>query len=130
VAETWLRQALLLSLGVVTVSPERFDELVRQALDALPDDLAKQMDNVVVKVEASDGGRHLYGLYEGVPLTKRGPLSYGGAFPDRITIFQDTISAHSRNEHELERRVRITVFHEVAHHFGLSDERLKELGWA
>lgn len=115
---------------MITVSAERFDELVRHALDDLPEDLAEAMENVVVIVEASAQGRPLYGLYEGVPLTKRGPLSYGGVLPDRITIFQDTISAHCRDESELADRVRTTVIHEVAHHFGLSDRRLEELGWA
>jgi predicted Zn-dependent protease with MMP-like domain len=115
---------------VTTVSAERFDELVVEALQDLPEDLAKAMENVAVIVEDSAHGRPLYGLYEGVPLTKRGPMSYSGALPDRITIFQDTISAHSRNESELKNQVRKTVIHEVAHHFGISDERLSELGWA
>jgi predicted Zn-dependent protease with MMP-like domain len=115
---------------MTTVSSERFDELVVEALEDLPEDLAKAMENVAVIVEESAHGRPLYGLYEGVPLTKRGPMSYSGALPDRITIFQDTISAHSRNESELKKQVRKTVIHEVAHHFGISDERLSELGWA
>lgn len=115
---------------MTTVSAERFDELVREALEDLPPDLAKAMENVVIMVEESAGGRPLYGLYEGVPLTKRGPMSYTGAMPDRITIFQDTISASSRDEADLKKRVRKTVLHEVAHHFGISDPRLKELGWA
>jgi predicted Zn-dependent protease with MMP-like domain len=115
---------------MTTVSTERFEELVEEALEDLPDDLAKAMENVVVIVEESARGRPLYGLYEGVPLTKRGPMSYFGALPDRITIFQDTISAHCRDESELKNQVRRTVIHEVAHHFGISDERLVELGWA
>jgi predicted Zn-dependent protease with MMP-like domain len=88
------------------------------------------MENVAIIVEESAGGRPLYGLYEGIPLTKRGPMSYYGAVPDRITIFQDTISASSRDEEDLKKRVRKTVLHEVGHHFGISDPRLKELGWA
>ncbi len=115
---------------VVSVSAERFDELIREALAELPPELAKTMENVVVLVEESSHGRPLYGLYEGVPLTKRGPMSYYGAVPDRITIFQDTISASARDEEDLKKRVRKTVLHEVGHHFGISDPRLKELGWA
>jgi predicted Zn-dependent protease with MMP-like domain len=115
---------------VITVSAERFDEMVHEALQDVPPDLAREMENVAIIVEASAGGRPLYGLYEGVPLTKRGPMSYFGAVPDRITIFQDTISASASDETDLKKRVRKTVLHEVGHHFGLSDERLKELGWA
>jgi predicted Zn-dependent protease with MMP-like domain len=115
---------------VIAVSAERFDELVREALAELPPDLAKAMENVVILVEESAKGRPLYGLYEGIPLTKRGPMSYYGAVPDRITIFQDTISASARDEEDLKKRVRKTVLHEVGHHFGISDPRLKELGWA
>jgi predicted Zn-dependent protease with MMP-like domain len=115
---------------VIAVSAERFDELVREALAGLPQNLAKAMENVVVIVEESARGRPLYGLYEGVPLTKRSPMSYSGVLPDRITIFQDTISAHCRNEGELKSQVRKTVIHEVAHHFGIDDDRLSELGWS
>jgi predicted Zn-dependent protease with MMP-like domain len=115
---------------VVIVSTERFQELVEEALKTIPANLAAAMENVAVIVEESAGGRPLLGLYEGVPLTKRGPMSYGGAMPDRITIFQDTNSAQAHNEAELKQQIRKTVIHEVAHHFGISDPRLEELGWA
>jgi predicted Zn-dependent protease with MMP-like domain len=114
---------------VFAVSPQRFDELVEEALGGLPPGLAKEMENVAVVVEDSSGGRPLFGLYEGIPLTRRGPLSYSGVLPDRITIYRDTISAYSNNEAQLVAQVRKTVVHEVAHHFGISDARLKELGW-
>jgi predicted Zn-dependent protease with MMP-like domain len=120
----------------VEVSRARFEALVADALDGLPDDLGRAMDNVAVLVEEWPtteqlGGRPgtLLGLYEGVALTRRSPLSYAGAMPDRITIFQGPISRLARNEAELVGLVRTTVVHEVAHHFGMSDERLHELGW-
>jgi predicted Zn-dependent protease with MMP-like domain len=115
---------------VVAVSAERFDQLVEAALEGLPPDLARAMENVAVVVEDSSEGRPLFGLYEGIPLTRRGPMSYAGVLPDRITIYRDTISSRSNNEEQLVAQIRKTVIHEVAHHFGINDERLKELGWA
>ena len=113
------------------MTPERFEELAAEAVDSLPENLARAIDNVVIVVEdeASDG-RRLFGLYQGIPLTERGPLSYSGAMPDQITLYQETISATSSNEAELIAQIRKTVIHEVAHHFGISDPRLEELGWA
>ena len=72
----------------------------------------------------------LLGLYEGVPLTARGPLSYSGVAPDRITIFQGPLSRRARDVDELAAQVRVTVLHEVGHYFGMDDARLRELGWA
>jgi predicted Zn-dependent protease with MMP-like domain len=112
---------------VVDIPLERFEELVGEALDGIPDQLASRMDNIVVRVSDAPPG-HLYGLYEGVPLTRRD--RYGGlALPDRITIFRRTILRHARDEADAVERVRRTVIHEVAHHFGISDPRLRELGW-
>ncbi len=94
------------------------------------------MDNVAVVVEdgptpeqLGDGGGTLLGLYEGVALTERSPLSYTGTMPDRITIFRGPICQLADNEAQLLDLVRTTVIHEVAHHFGISDDRLTELGW-
>lgn len=122
---------------MVSVTPERFDELVAAALDEIPDALAAAMDNVVVTVEEQPTVRQaastrgvLLGLYEGVPLTRRGPLSYAGVAPDRITIFRGSLCARARDEEELAAQVRVTVLHEVGHYFGMSDERLREMGWA
>lgn len=122
---------------MVVVTPETFDEMVAAALDEIPDELADAMDNVVVTVEEHAtreqvAGAHgtLLGLYEGVPLTERGPLSYSGVAPDRITIFRVPLCARARDETELARQVRVTVLHEVGHYFGMSDERLREMGWA
>lgn len=110
------------------VDPERFEFLVADALDSLPPELGRLMDNVWVTVE--DRSRHgsLLGRYEGIPLTERD--AYGGlALPDRITIFRLPICAISATEEEVLDNVRETVIHEVAHHFGISDARLDELGW-
>jgi predicted Zn-dependent protease with MMP-like domain len=113
---------------VIDVPPERFEQLVADALDAIPEALGRLMDNVVVLVrERSHPG--LLGLYEGIPLTSRD--QYGGmAMPDRITIFRLPILERCRSEDDVVREVTVTVVHEVAHHFGISDARLGELGWA
>jgi predicted Zn-dependent protease with MMP-like domain len=113
---------------VIDVTEERFESLVADALDGIPEELGRLMDNVVVQVrELSRAG--LLGLYQGIPLTER--EQYGGmAMPDRITIFRLPILERCSTEEEVRREVRITVVHEVAHHFGISDERLTELGWA
>ena len=115
---------------MTTVSPERFEELVGEALAGLPPQFASAMENVAVIVEDHAEGRNLFGLYQGIPLTRRGPLSYAGVMPDRITLYQETISAHCHTEEELVAQIRKTVIHEVAHHFGIDDPRLEELGWA
>jgi len=112
---------------VIVLSRKRFEELVADAIDSLPPDLGRAMDNVYVIVEDRAPGGNLYGLYQGVPLTSRG---LSGAMPDRITIYQDTICAHCHTEAEVVAQVHKTVIHEIAHHFGISDPRLKELGWA
>ena len=117
-------------LFVFAVSNERFDEFVADAIRTLPPDLAKEIDNVAIIVEDEAKGRNLFGLFEGVPLTKRGPMSYSGALPDRITLYQGAICRYCNNDLEVRQQVRKTVIHELAHHFGISDERLTELGWA
>lgn len=114
-----------------------FEQLVAEALDSIPEKLGRVMDNVAVFVEdwptrrqlAGHGGT-LLGLYEGIDLTRRSPLSYGWVMPDRITIFRGPIAAVARSEDHLVELVTTTVIHEVAHHFGISDARLEELGWA
>ena len=113
---------------VVTLA--RFEELVADALDSLPPEFGNAMENVAVIVEDHARDRSLFGLYEGVPLTRRGPMSYAGAMPDRITLYQDTICSVCSTEAEVVAQVRKTVVHEVAHHFGIGDDRLEELGWA
>jgi predicted Zn-dependent protease with MMP-like domain len=119
------------------IDREEFEQLVADALDEIPESLGRLMENVAVFVEdwptpQQLAGRRgtLLGLYEGIDLTRRSPLSYGGVMPDRITIFRGPIMALARSASELTEMVTTTVIHEVAHHFGISDERLSELGWA
>jgi predicted Zn-dependent protease with MMP-like domain len=107
-----------------------FEELVGEALDLIPPDLTALMDNVVVFVEDEppDHEPELLGLYEGTPLTERGD-SYGGVLPDHIMIYMGpTLRLCESADHVVE-EVAITVVHEIAHHFGIDDERLIELGW-
>jgi len=113
---------------VIDIDPARFERMVSEALDSLPPELGELMRNVVVLVEHSDGPPGLLGLYEGIPLTARSS-SYAGVLPDRITIYRRAICANAWSEWDVEDQVRKTVIHEVAHHFGISDERLRELGW-
>ena len=113
---------------MIDVPPDRFEELVADALDSIPAELGRLMDNVWVQVE--DRARPgLFGLYEGVPLTARDAAYSGMVMPDRITIFRRTICAVASSEEEVVDQVRTTVVHEVAHHFGIDDDRLRELGW-
>ncbi len=113
------------------MSEGRFDELVGLALDSIPARLAAAMDNVVVMVEAEppDDEPGLLGLYEGIPLTERDGW-YAGVLPDRITVFRGPILRRCRTEAEVVEEVRVTVVHEVAHHFGIDDDELDELGYA
>lgn len=114
---------------MVTMSTERFEELVATSLDSLPESLGRAMENVSVSVDPFAPAGMLFGLYEGVPLTRRG-VGYSAVMPDRITIFMRSICASCRSEEEVTMAVRKTVIHEIAHHFGINDARLGELGWA
>jgi predicted Zn-dependent protease with MMP-like domain len=112
---------------VIQIPEARFQELVADALDSLPEELGQLMDNVWVTVE-DDSPEGLLGLYDGVPLTERD--SYGGmVLPDRITIFRLPICEECETDEDVVEMVRDTVIHEVAHHFGIGDDRLEELGW-
>ena len=113
---------------VITVDPESFEQMVATALDWLPAEFADLMKNVAVLVEHGPGPRGLLGLYQGIPLTSR-TTNYAGVLPDRITIYQRAICAICDTEAEVVEQVRRTVIHEVGHYFGISDERLRELGW-
>ena len=116
---------------------ERFEQLVGEAIDSLPDDFRQRMSNVAVVVEDVPSprdarrfarGRILLGLYQGQPLTRR-DSRYGMAFPDKITIYQANIESICRTEDDIRRQVRKTVLHEIAHHFGIDDHRLRDLGY-
>ena len=119
---------------MVEVSRTRFEELVGDALDAIPEGLARLMDNVFVVVEDSSDEPDLLGHYEGVPLTERdnyGEMGQGGmVMPDRIVIFRGPICAMCDSEEDVVEEVLVTVVHELAHHFGIDDDRLDELGWS
>lgn len=114
-----------------------FDDLVGQALDSLPEDIARRLDNVEVVVEDEPPeellgdlpeGDTLLGYYHGIPLTERG--FYGGALPDKISIYRGPITRTYGNPDAIREGVRRTVIHELAHHFGIDDDRLDELGWS
>jgi predicted Zn-dependent protease with MMP-like domain len=115
---------------MVDIDRPEFEELVADALDGLPPDIARAMDNVAVFVEdESSSGRRLLGLYEGVPLTSR-TSSYLLAAPDRITIYRLPILSMCSTREQAKHQVRVTVVHEIGHHFGIDDERLHDLGYA
>jgi predicted Zn-dependent protease with MMP-like domain len=105
-----------------------FDQLVSESLDSLPDDISELMTNVAVTVEDEPPpGQHLLGLYQGVPWGRRGPY-YTGALPDKITIYRLPLERIAAGDPErLRFMVRRTVFHEIAHHFGISDQRLVDI---
>jgi len=114
---------------VITVSAACFEELVVDALDEIPEALAQLMDNVVVVIEDEPDEPGLLGLYEGTPLTERD--TYGGfELPDRVSIYRNPICALAESEDEVVEEVLVTVVHEIAHHFGIDDDRLHDLGWA
>jgi predicted Zn-dependent protease with MMP-like domain len=108
----------------------RFEALVSDALDTIPPELTAAMDNVVVLVEDVHADEpDLLGLYEGVALTER-TSDYGGVLPDRITVYRLPILGMCSDEDEVVHEVAVTVVHEVAHHFGIDDDALHDLGWS
>lgn len=118
------------------MSEDEFESAVSDALDRIPAELAKTMDNVAVFIEddytpqpGEDPDTVLLGLYEGVPLTERDSWWDAGSLPDRITIYRQPILEICASREDVIEEVTITVVHEIAHHFGISDERLHELGW-
>lgn len=111
-----------------------FEQVVEAALEELPTDIAAQIDNIVVVVEdrptreQDPGGDGLLGLYEGVSLAERG-LDYAGVMPDRISVFMEGHLALNLDRLETEAEIRKTVLHEIGHHLGIDEARLRELGW-
>lgn len=116
---------------MVEVSEERFAALAEQALAGVPEELARLLDNVVLFVEDDPpaGEPDLLGVYDGIPLTER-DSTYGGALPDRIVVFRNPTLAICDTEADVVEEVNITVVHEIAHHFGIDDDRLHDLGYA
>lgn len=116
---------------MLDVPRTRFEDLVAEALDGIPPELAQLMNNCVVLVEddVPAGTPSVLGVYEGTPLTER-DFGYAGVLPDRIVIYRLPLLAMCRDLDDVVAEVRITVIHEVAHHFGIDDDRLHDLGWA
>jgi len=116
---------------VIAMSEERFEELVARAFEAIPAELTALLDNVALFIEdeAPDGEPDLLGLYEGVPQTER-DSAYAGNLPDRILIFRNPTLRICDTEQDVIEEIEITVAHEIAHHFGIDDARLHELGYA
>ena len=112
------------------MSRDEFEGLVAEALDTIPPELAGLMSNVVVVVEdfAPADDPDLLGLYSGIPLTERDG-NYAGFLPDQVTIFREPILGMCETRDDVVEEVRITVVHEIAHHFGIDDARLEELGY-
>ncbi|MFT4217105.1 MAG: metallopeptidase family protein [Micropruina sp.] len=113
------------------MSEQRFEELVDAALDQIPEGLAELVQNCVLVIEsrAPEPDADLLGFYDGIPLSERGSW-YSGVLPDRIVIFRDAILDICEDEDDVVDEVRITVWHEVAHYFGIDDDHLDKLGYA
>ncbi|NYD66516.1 metallopeptidase family protein [Agromyces atrinae] len=113
------------------MSPEDFERLVVDELDELPDDMFDGLDNVVFVVEdrPEDGSLDLLGLYDGVALTERDRYGFG-EMPDRVILYRESLLAICADEDELRDEIHITLVHEIAHFYGIDDDRLHELGWA
>ncbi|MEI8081135.1 MAG: metallopeptidase family protein [Actinomycetes bacterium] len=115
----------------IEVDRAHFEALVARALDTIPPKLAARVVNVavLVKDEPPRSDPNLLGLYEGIPLTERGSVSYAGVIPDSVTIFRGPICRMCSTVEEVVEEVRITVVHELGHYFGIDDDRLHELGY-
>jgi len=114
---------------VLNVDREEFERLVVQGLDALSDQMVERLDNVIFVVEDRPESEDILGLYDGVALTERGDYGYG-ELPDRIVIYREPLLDHCESLDELVEEIHVTLVHEIAHYFGIDDDRLHELGWA
>ncbi len=110
------------------VDIDTFEALVAESLATIPDELRSEMENVAIIIDDESPPGPLFGLYEGIPLTSR--TGYAGVTPDRITLYLATICRSARTTEDLAHRVRVTLLHEVGHHFGIGESRLRELGWS
>jgi predicted Zn-dependent protease with MMP-like domain len=124
--DTQTDQTTDVSGGFDVPLPE-FERMVADAVDSLPEAFGRAMTNVAVLVEEA-GDPNVFGLYQGHPLT-RYHIRQWSVHPDKITIFRRTICEHCRSEEQVRAEVYRTVMHEIAHHFGIDDPRLRELGW-
>ena len=116
---------------MLTLDEAEFETLVVAELDALPDDMVDGLENVVFVVEdrPEDGSLDLLGLYDGVALTERERYGFG-EMPDRIILYRDPHLAACETLDELRDEIHVTLVHEIAHFYGIDDDRLHELGWA
>lgn len=113
------------------ISEDDFVELVEQALDELPEEMLAHLDNVALVVEDQHPEEpDLLGLYEGIPLVERLDDYFSGALPDRIAIYRLPLCYHAEDAEHLREEIAITVVHEIAHHHGIDDDHLHELGWS
>lgn len=111
------------------MSHEEFEALVTDGLDSLHDDMMAELDNVIFLVEDKpDDGSCILGVYEGFSLAERGIYGYGEQ-PDRIILFRENLLSHCDDLEHLQREIRITLVHEIAHFYGLTEKRIHELGW-
>jgi len=117
--------------GRLVMGEEEFERAVADALDSIPDELARLMSNVAVLVEDEPppDEPELLGVYEGTPLTERDGWWDAGSLPDRITIFKGPLERMCTDQQDLREEIAVTVVHEVAHHFGIDDATLHDLGW-
>jgi predicted Zn-dependent protease with MMP-like domain len=116
-------------VGIVWVSRQRFEELVGDALDELPEQITGMLDNVVITVaERDEHEAGLLGLYQGIALTER-DTHYTFALPDEITLFREALMDFCADEAQLAQEIAVTIVHELGHHVGIDDARLHELGW-
>ncbi|MBK0421055.1 metallopeptidase family protein [Leucobacter sp. CSA2] len=114
---------------MLEMSHEEFESLVADGLDSLSDEMMSQLDNVIFLVEDHpEDGSDLLGVYEGYSLQDRGAYGFGEE-PDRIILFRENLLAHCEDREELVREIRVTLVHEIAHFFGITEERIHELGW-
>ena len=122
---------------MTSISREQFERLVRQVLSQLPEEFKSQLNNVDVVVDTAasptqligtgiEHAMELLGLYEGIPLTER--YGYDLVLPDKITIFQKPIESICETQEEITQEIETTITHEIAHHFGINDDRLEEIG--
>ncbi len=115
----------------LSVSGEKFEQLVADELDRLPDDMLNGLDNVVFVIEdlPEDGSMDLLGLYDGLAVTDRGNYGFG-ELPDRIILFREPLVAACSTLKQLKDEIHVTLVHEIAHYYGIDDEELHRLGWA
>lgn len=114
---------------MLEVSAESFEELVAEGLDSLHPDMMAELDNVIFLVEDEpDDGSDVLGIYEGFSVAERGIYGYGEE-PDRIILFRKNLLEHCADLDELVAEIRITLVHEIAHFYGITEERIHELGW-